>query len=72
MLIDQNSKIVFKGYPSERSNLEQDLDDLLAGKEIKVEKEEKDGEYKNKELSQDQFDAYNKEIDSFRELGLKL
>ncbi len=51
MLIDQNSKIVFKGYPSERSNLEQDLDDLLAGKEIKVEKEEKDGEYKNKELS---------------------
>ncbi len=52
--------------------MEQDLDDLLAGKEIKVEKEEKDGEYKNKELSQDQFDAYNKEIDSFRELGLKL
>ena len=70
MLIDQNSIIVFKGYPSERSNLEQDLDDLLAGKEIKVEKEEKDVEYKNKELSQDQFDAYNKEIDSFRELGL--
>ena len=37
MIIDQNGKIVFKGHPGRRPNLEQDLDDLLAGKEIIVE-----------------------------------
>ncbi|MFN9898377.1 MAG: hypothetical protein ACK55Z_06180 [bacterium] len=44
MLIDQNGKIVFKGHPASRSNLEQDFDDLLAGKEIIVAKEEDEDE----------------------------
>jgi len=34
MLIDQNGKIAFKSFRNERSNYEQDFDDLLAGKEI--------------------------------------
>ena len=37
MLIDQKGTIVFFGNPTIRPNLEQDLDDLLAGKEITVE-----------------------------------
>ena len=54
MLIDQNGKIVFKGHPANRENLEQDFDDLLAGKEITVaSEEEEDGELKSKELSKD-------------------
>ena len=74
MLIDQNGKIVFKGHPANRANLEQDFDDLLAGKEITVakEEEEEDGEAKSKDLSQAQVDDYNKEIDAFSEQGLKL
>ena len=53
MLIDQNGKIVFKGHPANRANLEQDFDDLLAGKEIIVAKEEElDEEAKIKDLSQ--------------------
>ena len=36
MLIDQNGNIVYKGDPASRLNLEQDLEDLLAGKEITV------------------------------------
>ena len=39
MLIDQNAKIVFTPYfRSERLNLEQDFEDLLAVKDISVEK----------------------------------
>jgi len=34
MLIDTNGKIVFKGHPASRKNLEQDFDDLLAGKTL--------------------------------------
>lgn len=34
MLVDTKGKIVFKGHPANRENLEQDFDDLLAGKEI--------------------------------------
>jgi len=34
MLIDTNGMIVFKGHPANRPNLEQDFDDLLAGKAI--------------------------------------
>lgn len=34
MLIDKEGKIVFKGHPASRSNLEQDFDDLRAGKAI--------------------------------------
>lgn len=40
MLIDQNGKIVFKGHPASRPDLEQDLNDLAEGKEIAVEKKE--------------------------------
>ena len=48
MLIDQNGKIVFKGHPTNRANLEQDFDDLLSGKEITGAKKEEDGEEKSK------------------------
>lgn len=34
ILIDTNGTIVFKGHPANRPNLEQDFDDLLAGKAI--------------------------------------
>lgn len=34
MLIDQEGKIAFKGHPANRKNLEQDLDDLAAGKAL--------------------------------------
>ena len=34
MLVDTKGMIVFKGHPANRSNLEQDFDDLLAGKSI--------------------------------------
>lgn len=34
MLIDQNGFIVFKGHPATRKNLEQDLNDLMNGKEL--------------------------------------
>ena len=34
MLVDTKGMIVFKGHPANRSNLEQDFDDLLAGKAI--------------------------------------
>ena len=37
-------KIKYKGHPENRKNLEQDLDDLLAGKEIIVASEEDEGE----------------------------
>ena len=42
MLIDKEGKIVFKGEPASRPNLEQDFDDLLQDKELdgKVEKED--------------------------------
>jgi len=39
MLVDHNGKIVFKGDPAKRSNVEQDFEDLLVGKEIFVEEE---------------------------------
>ena len=48
ILIDQNGKIVFKGHPASIKNLEQDFDDLLAGKEIVVAAEEDEGENKDK------------------------
>jgi len=34
MLIDTNGKIVFKGHPANRSDLEADFDTLLKGEEI--------------------------------------
>jgi hypothetical protein len=34
MLIDKSGKIVFKGHPANRPNLEQDLTDLADGKEL--------------------------------------
>lgn len=53
MIIDTKGKIVFKGHPANRSNLEQDFDDLLAGKEITgagtAAEEKKDGEGEKKE-----------------------
>jgi hypothetical protein len=34
MLIDTKGKIVFKGHPASREDLEKDFNDLLEGKEI--------------------------------------
>lgn len=34
MLVDQNGKIVFKGHPAGRPDLEKDLNDLAEGKEL--------------------------------------
>lgn len=55
MLLDQNGKIVFKGDPAKRTNVEQDFEDLFVGKEITVEEEaEIYGESPDvKELSQE-------------------
>lgn len=44
-LIDKQGQIVFKGHPSERKNLEEDIDTLLKGEKISV-KESKDDEPK--------------------------
>jgi len=49
MLIDQNGKIVYTPFDFNKINLEQDLEDLLAGKEITLEK----NDFKKFELSQD-------------------
>jgi hypothetical protein len=46
-MIDKNGKIVFKGHPEKRSDLEKDFDDLLAGKEILVDREEEEEDYSN-------------------------
>jgi len=34
MLVDKEGKIAFKGHPANRKNLEQDIDDLIAGKAL--------------------------------------
>lgn len=34
MLLDKKGKIVFKGHPASRKNLEQDMNDLMNGKEL--------------------------------------
>jgi hypothetical protein len=44
MLIDQNGKIVFKGHPAGRPDLEKDLNDLAEGKELSKAGEEKKGD----------------------------
>ena len=42
MLIDKEGKIVFKGEPASRPNLEQDFDDLLQDKELDAKAEKKE------------------------------
>ena len=34
LLVDTNGKIVFRGHPMERQNLQQDIQDLMEGKEL--------------------------------------
>ena len=75
MLIDKEGKIVFKGHPANRPNLEQDLEDLAAGKTISGEgcasaDSSADGaapEVKAPEGMKEDMDAatVNKEIDEF-------
>ena len=59
MIIDMNGKIVFKGHPANRSDLEADFDALLKGETIsgpgtesegKPAEKEEDGEKKDSEL----------------------
>ena len=63
MLIDKQGKIVFKGHPKSRSNLEKDFDDLLQDKELDVKAEEEDDEEEDKKEFDDKLsELYNKEI----------
>jgi len=59
LLVDKEGRIVFKGHPASRPNLEQDLDDLAAGKSLTGDgvwsgESAASGEKKDK-LSQDGF-----------------
>jgi len=79
MLIDQKGKIVFKGHPASRKNLEEDLDNLSKGVALTGEgvftgeKKAEEGEQKEAELPEGykeiDADAINKEIDAFKGVG---
>lgn len=65
MLVDQNGKIVFKGHPASRPDLEKDLNDLAEGKELSKAGE---GEAENEEEAAVAVDAatMHAEIDEFK------
>ena len=71
MLVDKEGRIVFKGHPAERPNLEQDLDDLAAGKALTGKgawsgdsaKEEEGGVLSQEGFKELDLEAVNKEID---------
>jgi len=80
MLIDQKGKIVYKGHPATRPNLEEDLDNLSKGVALTGEgvytgekKAEEGEEQKAAEIPEGykevDADAINKEIDAFKEIG---
>jgi len=75
MLIDKTGKIVFKGHPASRPNLEQDLDDLAAGKTISgegtapAEKTSEEGGFVVPEgFKEGDSDTINKECDALHEV----
>jgi len=77
MLVDTEGKIVFKGHPAQRQNLEQDMKDLAEGKKLSGTEEES----ANKGLAcaaepsstetKPELDSaqVNKEIDEFKEVA---
>lgn len=67
MLIDQNGKIVFKGHPASRPDLEKDLNDLAEGKELSGKDEAEAGE-EGAEAATGAVDAttMHAEIDEFK------
>jgi len=82
MLVDGNGKIVFKGHPATRKNLEEDIDTLIKGEALTGEGVFS-GEKKAEEAGGDsgaipegykEVDAaaINGEIDAFKEIGLAL
>jgi len=79
MLIDQNGKIAFKGHPANRPNLEQDLDDMAAGKALTGEGtfQAKPAGGNEEPAEEEGFKvvdamAINAEIDTFKEKGKAL
>lgn len=87
MLVDTKGKIVFKGHPANRQDLEADFDALLKGETLTGEgcapKEaaEGDGGDGNKDIeygeneedfSVERLAEINKEIDAFKEAGQQL
>jgi len=68
VLVDTEGKIVFKGHPASRQDLEKDFDVLLKGEkleEVKEEKNENEGEAKAEKQSVDPDEA-NSEIDAIK------
>jgi len=65
MLIDQNGKIVFKGHPAGRPDLEKDLNDLADGKELSKKEEEKKDAVDAPEKPLD-VTSMHMEIDTFK------
>jgi len=67
MLIDQNGKIVFKGHPASRPDLEKDLNDLAEGKELSVDGAEEESADAGAEAKVTvDGEKMNQEIESFK------
>lgn len=71
LIIDTNGKIAFKGHPAHRPDLEQDFNDLLAGKSLEgVEDPSKPAEMKGKRVDMDKLTEIMAEMDKFnQEIG---
>lgn len=80
MLIDKDGVIAFKGHPANRPDLAADLTNLLKGEKLTGEgcapTEKKEGEGAESEAPEgfEEVDAaaINKEMDEFKEIGVKL
>lgn len=85
MLIDTKGKIVYKGHPASRPNLEADFDALLKGETLDCTPKEDaaDGDSKDEkkdivygeneeDLSSERLVEINKEIDAFKESGKEI
>jgi len=80
MLIDKNGVIAFKGHPANRPDLAADLTNLLKGEKLTGEgcaqAEKKEGEEVEAKAPEgfEEVDpvAITKEMDEFKEIGVKL
>jgi len=66
-LVDTNGKIVFKGHPASRKNLEEDFDKLLKGEPLEGIKSEQDDEDEEASMNVDVVTA-NDEMDKNKEI----
>merc|ERR1711998_632671 len=68
MLIDKSGKIVFKGHPAGRPDLEKDLNDLAEGKELSKAGQEKKGDADADADAEKALDAatMHSEMDAFK------